>query len=319
MQSYKFKRSFAEDNTLSPRLFNLLESAFPGLGLNALAEQARKLGGVWEDVSTPFVRIDDNGTLITHIGVLEIPMRIMGEDVTVGGIHAVCTHPEYRRRGYYREVMKEVLNYCDRIYKTLVLTTAQPELYQPFGFRVVPEHSFKAKFNSTGTIGNLILESPPVSPQVEVSHKNSRNGMGFYSLDITNSNDVKLIHRLLETRVPISNIVGVFNQKALFLVNESTRPLYYFPNLDALACLQIQDKQLKLFDLVTPHLNFPLQALLAQIPQPIEEISIYFSPDCLQVNTQAIPETFDGDSLLMIRGTFPAANQQFTLPRSARC
>jgi ribosomal protein S18 acetylase RimI-like enzyme len=294
MQTYKFKRSFAEDNTLSPRLFNLLESVFPELGLNRLAEQARKLGGVWEDVSTPFVRIDDDGNLITHVGVLEIPMRIMGENVIVGGIHAVCTHPEYRRRGYYREVMTEIMDYCDKHYKTLLLTTAQPGLYQPFGFRVVPEHSFHGKCNSPGGIN------------------------GVRSLDITNSDDVKLIHRLLETRIPISKIVGVFNQKALFLVNECTKPLYYFPKLDALACLEIQNNQLKLFDLVTQR-NFPLQALLSQIPQAIEEISIYFSPDCLQVDTQAIAETFEGDSLLMVRGDFPAEKQQFTLPRSARC
>ncbi|NJL62892.1 MAG: GNAT family N-acetyltransferase [Methylacidiphilales bacterium] len=296
MQTYKFKRSFAEDNTLSPRLFNLLENVFPGLNLSGLAEQARKLGGVWEDVSTPFVKIDDDGTIITHIGVLEIPMRIMGEDAIIGGIHAVSTHPEYRRQGYYREVMKEVLDYCDRTYKTLILTTAQPELYQPFGFRVIPEHSFQAKFNSPGGIN------------------------GLRSLDITNSDDVQLIHRLLETRIPVSNIVGVFHQKALFLVNECTRPLYYFPNLDTLACLEIQDNQLKLFDLVTANLNFPtIKSLLGQIPQPIEEISIYFSPDYLQVDTQAVAETFEGDSLLMVRGIFPADNQQFTLPRSARC
>ncbi|MEA5574561.1 GNAT family N-acetyltransferase [Calothrix sp. UHCC 0171] len=180
-------------------MFNLLDSAFPELELNALAEQARKLGGVWENVSIPFARTDDNGTLITHIGVLEIPMRIMGEDVIVGGIHAVCTHPEYRRRGYFREVMKEVLDYCDKRYDTLLLTTDQAGLYQPFGFRVIPEHSFKAKYNSLGGVN------------------------GMRSLNITNSDDVKLIHRLLETRTAVSNIVGVFNHKALFLVNECTR------------------------------------------------------------------------------------------------
>ncbi|PAX58464.1 hypothetical protein [Brunnivagina elsteri] len=99
---------------------------------------------------------------------------------------------------------------------------------------------------------------------------------------------------MLETRVPVSNIIGVFSQKALFLVNECTLPLYYFPSLDALACLAIENNQLKLFDLVTSNLNFPLQALLEQIPKPIEEISIYFSPDCLQVDTQALAETFEG-------------------------
>ncbi|MEA5574560.1 hypothetical protein [Calothrix sp. UHCC 0171] len=83
--------------------------------------------------------------------------------------------------------------------------------------------------------------------------------------------------------------------------------------------MEIQDQQLKLFDLVTPNLNFTLQALLEQIPEAIAEILIYFSPDCLQFAMQAVAETFEGDSLLMVRGTFAAEHQQFTLPRSARC
>jgi GNAT superfamily N-acetyltransferase len=299
MAYHHFQQSFTENTTLSPQLFNLLEIVFPGLEINKLAEQARRLGAAWEDASTPFVRFHEDASLITHIGVLEIPMRLMGQNVTVGGIHAVCTHPEFRRRGYYREVMTEVLDYCDtnRNYPTLILTTSQPELYQPFGFRVVQEHSFTTKCNSPGGITGCRL------------------------LDIDNTNDIKLLHRLLETRAPISNIVGVINEKPVFLVNEASRPLYYFPDLDAVVCMSIENNHLRLFDVVTPKI-FPLQALLAKIPQPIEQISIYFSPDCINPNdsnTQALPEIFDDDSLLMVRGTYKPENQKFTLPRSARC
>ncbi len=297
MQHHHFQQSFAKNTTLSPQLFNLLEIVFPGLELTKLAEQARKLGAAWEDASTPFARFHEDGSLITHIGVLEIPMRLMGKDVTVGGIHAICTHPEFRRRGYYREVMTEVLDYCDKHYDTLLLTTAQPKLYQPFGFRVVQEHSFTAKCNSSGGTN------------------------GFRLLDIDNTDDIKLLHRLLETRAPVSNIVGIINEETVFLVNEASRPLYYFPDLDAVACMEIQNNHLQLFDLVTPKI-FPLPALKERIPQPIESVSIYFSPDCINPddsNMQALPEIFDGDSLLMVRGTFAAENHKFTLPRSARC
>lgn len=287
------QRSFFQDPTLAPKLFNLLDIVFPGFEIGAAAEQASKLGARWEDVSTPFARIHD-GTLITHVGVLEIPMRLMGEDVTVGGIHAVCTHPEYRRRGYYREVMNQVLDYCDSRYDTLLLTTAQPELYQPFGFRVVQEHSFYAECGYAGGINGLRL------------------------VDTGNGDDIQLLNRLLETREPISNIAGVFNQKALFLVNEGTRPLYYIEKLQAIACLEIKDNHLKLFDLVTPRL-FPLESLLEHLPHPIDSVTIYFSPDRLQIETQAVAEIFEGDSLLMVRGRFSCEHQKFTLPRSARC
>jgi len=109
MNQYRFKRSFSEDPTLSQRFFHLLETVFPGV--SRTVETARMLGAPWEAASTPFICFHDD-VAIAHVGVLEIPMQLMRQTVTVGGIHAVCTHPEFRRRGYYCEVMEEVLDYC---------------------------------------------------------------------------------------------------------------------------------------------------------------------------------------------------------------
>lgn len=290
----RYQNSFAQDITLISKLFNLLEIVFPGAELTTLAEQARKLGAAWENASTPFARFDNDGSLIAHVGVLEIPMRLMGENIIVGGIHAVCTHPNFRRRGYYREIMNEVLDYCDKHYKTLVLTTSNPEYYQPFGFRFVQEHSFTTNVNSEGGVNATRL------------------------LDTNDIDDVRLLHRLLETRVPVSNIVGIANEKPLFLVNEATRPIYYFPDIDTIACMSIQNNELKLYDLVAPKI-FPLQELVQRIPQPIQSCSIYFSPDSLNTEAQASPEMLDGDSHLMVRGTFSPESQKFMIPRSARC
>ncbi|MUL35301.1 GNAT family N-acetyltransferase [Gloeocapsopsis dulcis] len=293
MSLYRFQKSFA-DPTLSERLFTLLETVFPGLDLSNLAKSTRAMGAPWETASTPFIRFDDD-IAIAHVGVLEIPLQIMGESVTVGGIHAVATHPEYRRRGYYREIMREVLDYCDRRYETLVLTTSQPELYEPFGFRVVEEHKFIKQCDAKG------------------------NGDRLQLLNLSDSNDVKLLHRLLKTRIPVSNVVGVLPQqeKALFCVNEATRPLYYAEDLNVIICMEIEDTQLKLFDVVGT--NIPtLDALLAQIPQLIKEIIVYFSPDRLNSTFQAIPHVLD-EALLMVRGKFAAEGDLFMLPRSARC
>ncbi|MBO3460206.1 GNAT family N-acetyltransferase [Aetokthonos hydrillicola CCALA 1050] len=267
---------------------------FPGAGIRDLAEQARKLGVAWEDASTPFARFHEDGSLISHVGVLEIPMRLMGEDVVVGGVHAVCTHPDFRRRGYYREIMNEVLDYCDKRYQTLVLTTSNPEFYHPFGFRFVQEHIFIATVNSPSSVNGIRL------------------------LDINNIDDVKLLHRLLETREPVSNIIGVVNAKALFLVNEATRSMYYFPDLDTIACMSIENNELKLYDLVAPKI-FPLQELIQRIPHDIKSCCIYFNPQSLNINAEALPDMLDGDSHLMVRGRFTPENQKFMLPRSARC
>jgi GNAT superfamily N-acetyltransferase len=293
MTKYRFQRSFNSDPTLSKHLFNLLEIVFPGLGLTQVAEQACKLGASWESASTPFMRFEDN-IAVTHVGVLEIPMYLMGELVTVGGVHGVATHPEYRRRGYYREVMEEVLDYCDRRYKTLVLTTSQPELYEPFGFRYVQEHMFVAKCNSKGG-----------------TH-------GLRSLNTDNNNDINLLNRLLETREPVSYVLGVVKAKALFCVIESRNPLFYAEDIDVLACMNIEGNKLQLFDLVGKKLC-SLQALLERILHPIEEVEIYFSPDLLHIEAQAFPHRLNGDDYLMVRGEFPPEQRTFMLPRSARC
>jgi GNAT superfamily N-acetyltransferase len=294
MQTYRFQNSFSSDPTLRRRLFDLLEIVFPTIGISDAAENARKLGAPWETASTPFMRFH-NETAIAHVGVLEIPMQLMGELVIVGGVHGVCTHPDFRRRGYYREIMAEVLDYCDKRYKTLVLTTSKPDLYEPFGFRYVREHMFVAKSSTTG------------------------GTPGFRVLDTNNTNDVKLLNRLLETRQPVSNIVGVIKEKALFCVVEGRNPLYYAEDLDVLVCMEIKDTKLKLFDLVGTRIC-SLEAILNKISQPIEEVEIYLTPDRLDINNvRAFPHRLNGDDYLMVRGEFPVENEKFMLPRSARC
>jgi GNAT superfamily N-acetyltransferase len=291
MNRDRFQQSFAIDPSITPKLFDLMEITFPGI--SSLAECGRKLGASWEAVSTPFIYFHED-IAITHVGVLEIPMQIMGQRVTVGGIHGVATRQEFRRRGYYRAVMNEVLEYCDQIYETLVLTTPQPEFYLPFGFRLVEEYIFKVKYSSTGSTN------------------------GWRTMDLTTVEDLTSLHRLLETRVPVSNIAGVVEEKAVFFVNEGSRPLYYAKDLDAIACMEIENARLHLFDLVTTQI-YSLPKILARIPQLIEEVVIYFSPELLNFeNVQAFPYVID-EAVLMVRGKFAAENEKFMLPRSARC
>lgn len=287
------QKSFAEDATLSKQLFDLLEIIFPGLGLTQLAEFAGKLGASWESASTPFMCFED-GCLISHVGVLEIPLWLMGKPVTVGGIHAVATHPEFRRRGYYRSCMTAALNYCESRYKTLLLTTSQPELYEPFRFSVVREHGFK----------------------IDCVSRNQCNGLRV--LDLENSGDCRILHQLLWERQPVSQVLGVVHERALFYVNECSRPLYYAEDLDMVLVMAIENTQLQLFDIVWKQ---PCQLIdiLNCIPQPIDEVVFYFSPDCLNVEAQAFPHLLDGDSYLMVRGPFAVEEQPFMLPHSARC
>jgi predicted N-acetyltransferase YhbS len=189
------QQSFVENPTLSQQLFELLDVVFPDLGLSQIAHSVRALGTSWEAVSTPFMCLE-NGKAIAHVGVLELPLWIAGKPVTVGAIHGVCVHPDYRRRGYYRQCMTAALKYYRDRYQTLILTTGQPALYEPFGFRVMPEHAFTASCNSRST------------------HN------GFRVLNLQAANDQQILHRLLQDRRPVSQILGVLPEETVFLFNE---------------------------------------------------------------------------------------------------
>jgi predicted N-acetyltransferase YhbS len=286
------RRAFSDDPALSRQLFDLLDMVFPGV--RRVAQNARELGAPWESASTPFLCFED-GRVVSHVGVIELTLVLLGRVVTVGAIHGVATHPRYRRRGYYRQLMEEVLRYCANRYEALILTTEHPEYFAAFGFRVVSEHLFTVRCDSTGGTG------------------------GFRRLNTRDAGDLALLHRLLETREPVSRVVGVVNEKAVFCFNEGSRPLQYAADLDVIACLEVEEARLKLFDLVGPTVP-SLAAVLERIPQRLQEVAICFSADRLAVNAEAAPYVFDhdGPSYLMVRGPFAAEGQAFTLPRSAR-
>ena len=58
--------------------------------------------------------------MVRHVGLLELPLQMCGRPVLAGGIHAVCTLAERRRKGLYRRVMGEVLACCDERHERLV-------------------------------------------------------------------------------------------------------------------------------------------------------------------------------------------------------
>jgi GNAT superfamily N-acetyltransferase len=284
------QRSFVEDQSLGDRLLELLDVVFPEVELQQLANTERGLGASWEAESIPFMKFEKDKA-IAHVGVLELPPYMMGQPVRAAGIHAVATQPKFRRQGHYRDCMEAALEYCDTRYETLVLTTFQPELYYPFGFRVVSESAF------------MVLCK--VSDQED----------DFCVPNLHNMNDFTLLHRLLDTRTLVSNVVEIFSERAGFLGAEASRPLRYAKDLDTLMAMEQEGDRLQLFDVVANH-SLALADTLKRISPPVKEVILGFSPDYLTVTDQAIPQRLD-DAYLMVRGSFAAEGQLFMLPRCA--
>jgi predicted N-acetyltransferase YhbS len=286
------RASFMDDPKLGPRLFDLLDEVFPGL--RRAKEEGARLGASWESVSTPFVLEEGDG-VVAHVGLIGLPLVVMGRFCTVGSVHAVATRADRRRQGLCRRLMEEMLAYAEGRYETLVLTTEHPEYYTPFGFRVLQEHRFTVR--------------PRPRPRRD----------GLRVLDLAQSSDVALLNRILDERSPVSKVVGVGREKAVFFVNEGRRPLHYAPDLDALLCLKREGGTVELFDVVAPEMP-GLEEVLDRAAPPVEHVVLHFSPDKLGAEAVAEPHRLDhdGESYLMARGPFAAEGRPFTLPRSAR-
>jgi predicted N-acetyltransferase YhbS len=287
-----YRRDYASDPELLGRIFDLLELAFPGDGLARRERAARAMGCRWDAISTPFVRFEGDEA-VAHVGLLEIPLVVAGLEQRVGGIHAVATHPERRRRGLYRSVMEEALAFADERYETLVLTTLEPHLYEPFGFASVAESRFAGAWDKAETRERTRL------------------------LDRDDPRDLDLLHRLLEARAPVSRRLGVVREHVVFGFDEAYTPLRYDPEADLLLVYDVAGTTLRLFDVVAKEIP-PLAEVVARVAAAVERVEVYFAPDRLGAALE--PEPFRLDDLhFMVRGPFAAEPGSFMLPRSARC
>lgn len=320
--------SFAGDPAFGVALFDLLERVFPGIGRGV--EALRRLGAAWESVSTPYV-VREGERIVAHVGLIELPIVLAGHPVAVGTLHAVATDPDHRGRGLFRRLMGEVLDDSADRYAALILTTEHPEYYTRFGFRHVPEHRFVARRGDSrspeaGRSGAMAeswaAQSPhPPHPSQPLPPSPPSQPLPPFGrrLDLDDRADLERLHRLLATRQPVSNRVGVGPEKAVFLFNEGRRPLWWLEELDLVACAELDGSVLRLYDLVAPRLP-SIEALWARVPAAVSEIHLHFAPDLIapEAEAEAYVLDHDGPSYLMVRGRFAADGERFTLPRPAR-
>jgi ribosomal protein S18 acetylase RimI-like enzyme len=290
------RRCYADDPTLEDRVFALLETWF--VGISARRNEAARLGSRWEDCSTPYVH-EEKGQIVSHVGLIEMPYVVHGQRHRFGGIHGVCTHASARRRGHFRRLMEALLEDCEGRYETLELSTENPEYYEPFGFRVVPEHRF---------VANVAHRSGRTLPLGSVQ--------GFQSFDASQAGAVERLDRLLRERTPVSSRVGLVEELDVFKFSNGSDGLHYSSNLDCFAVYEIAGTRLVLSDLVARELP-SLDDLLTEVAGTIESVEFHFSPDRFDVETRSELFRYDRD-VFMVRGPFAAEGEAFMVPPPAR-
>jgi hypothetical protein len=189
--------------------------------------------------------------------------------------------------------MDEALAWCDGRYETALLGSGDRTLYERYGFRVVGEHRFVGGFRGRG-------------------------GKGARRLDRASAADGRLLLRLLDERAPVSDRLGIVRDRAIFLFDTSTWPLYYAADLDALLVYAVRERTLRLYDVVATRVP-TLADVLAQVPEEFDRVEVYFTPDRLAADLAPEPHVVGGDEVLMVRGPWPIEGEAFMLPVPARC
>jgi len=246
-------------------------------GMATKLETAARFGWQWDMLTTPFVSRAE-GRIVSHVGVLDLPVRLGGRDIHVAGVHAVCTHPSQRRRGHFRAAMEEALAFIDARWSTAKLHTDKPWLYEPFGFRVVPQHRFHVERSGPSGRGRRVTEA-----------------------------DLPTVHELLASRTPVSDVFAARDPGWLFGIDEVlwTGGLDHLVLLDAprslIAC-EVVDGVLRLYDTVAPE-RLSLDAVLAAAPAAFHAVELWMPVDLLA--PAARPSPYPAGDLLMVRGDWP--------------
>ncbi len=266
------------------QLWALLEAVWPGLP--ARFDAADWHGWPLGAVSTPFVD-RAGGVIVSHVGVLEIPARLGGEDRSIAGLHGVCTHPEARRRGHFRAAMEQAMARVAERYDCAKLCTDKPWAYEPFGFRTVPQHCSRLQ----------------------------RGGAGGGDARSIAEAELPWLRRQLAQRAPVSERFAAREPGWLLGIDAVlwTGDLRLFQRIEALDCAviwEIEGRSLQLYQLIARELP-PLDAVLAHCPWPFDELLLWFGPDLLAPGAEALP--FDDDEVLMVWGDWPQL-EPFCLP-----
>lgn len=198
--------------------------------------------GYWDDDYHPFSFFTADGRIVANACVYSMRMVIAGRRVRVGQISGMGVLPEWRRQGLGRQLAETALRWAsDHGHQFFMLFSSEEALpfYRSQGFTLTAEHT---------PVLRLGRESPSAIDA-------GAAGSGLRPLDLTQPADRALLYRLASGRRPVSEHLGVLNERLLMfraLLPPRGSSAGYIPSLDVAVLFRRRDGVLTLFDVVGP-------------------------------------------------------------------
>lgn len=270
-----FRQDYFADPADWAALVALLQDTF---GIDVSIQD--RFGGP-DPSSVPFAYFDEDGTCAANFSTFSMPMMIDGRLVRAAGFQSGAVRPQWQGRGLYRDLMNRAFNWGDdQGFELGILLTDKPTMYEPYGFRILPQQRF--------------LGAPP---PLELKLADTSR-----ELSVDNAGDVALIRQVLRERVPVSSVFAVAAQAEMFLLNSVFDPdikLTYLDPFEAVIAWKSDDASFQLLDIAGKAIPAFAQ-VLAALDQKPDHVEVCFPPD--KLDWQGLPELLDSDVSLMVRG-----------------
>ncbi len=270
-----FRQDYFGDPAAFAALVALLHDTF---GIDVGIQE--RFGGP-DPTSMPFAYFDENGICVANFSAFSMPMMIDGRLVKAAGFQSGAVRPRSRGQGLYRDLMRRAFSWCDAQGCELgLLLTDKPALYEPYGFKILPQHRFSG-----------------LPPAAAMSAGVSR------TLSLEKSADAVLVKRLLRQRTPVSSIFAVAAQAEMFLLNGGFDTGIQLSYLDQPECVVAwksgEADCFRLLDIVGKTIP-PLSVILDALDQRPSRVEVCLPPD--RLDWQGTPEPFPSHTSLMVRG-----------------
>lgn len=264
-------------------LADLLQDVF---GIDISLQMA--LGGP-DPTSMPFSFFDPSGRCVANFSAFSMPLVVNGRAVRAVGYQSGAVRPVYREHGLYRTLMKRAFEWAEHDgFEAGILLTDKPGLYEPYGFRTVPQFRFHGAVSQADLPGSRARD-----------------------LDLKQEADLHIVQKTLETRQPVSEIFSVARQKEMFLLNAHFDPDIRLSLLEKDAAIIAWkpkgDTSLQILDIAARHIP-PLDHILASLGAHFERAEVFFPVDRLGWDGVATPH--QGDCVLMMKGLQPTSLAQ---------
>jgi GNAT superfamily N-acetyltransferase len=247
--------------------------------------------GFWDRRYRPFSYFD-NGTLVSNVCVYSMNMTIRGKQCLVAQISAVGTLPEYRRKGLSFRLTQQAMAWArdNHDFFFLFADEAAYRFYEECGFRRTDE--YKARISAPQSVARP----------------------GAVRLDMQRTDHIKQVYRLASERCPVSDVLGVTNDKlfmywCLYTLRDH---IHYISELDTLVLCKRDGGLLTVFDILGQRVP-AFAEIYSYICDPGDEtIEFLFMVDKQDLGDHDLVRVEGNGTHLL--GKFPLESTQFIFP-----